>query len=227
MCNRTFIRATMIRASGGWIVEESRVELRRLVELKIAMEFGVLPLGDTLPAAATNDEGLPRLLVSHFGNDHATFFRHDLSPSLRAELASLGPRTLMTDEAFVRAFLDRERPSDKVYRIRWYTIGRMPEPSEYPDVTVVDGRHVILVDGVEAAWARTDCEIDGAAEVSIETLPQFRRRGFARQVTASWAASVLGAGKVAYYSHLIDNTPSAAVAASLGLAHLSDEVEYT
>lgn len=199
---------------------------RSLVELKIAMEFGAAPIGDTLPQAASNDEGQPRLLVSRFGNAIALYFRYDLAPDVRAELSALGPDRLMRDESLVRSILEREQPSETVYRIRWYTIQRMPDPSEYPDVIMLDGRHVIVVDGEVAAWAATDRDTDRAAEVSIETLPNFRRRGFARQVTASWAASVLAAGKVAYYSHLLDNAPSEAVAKSLGLVHLSDEVEY-
>ncbi len=211
---------------GSLAVKGSSVDRRELVTLKLAMEFGVAPIGDTLPEPSSNDEGHPRLLVSRFGDDSAVFFRHDLSPALRDALSAIGPDDLMADEARVRAILAREQPCEKVYRIRWYTIERLPDRSEYPDVTIVDGRHVVLIDGVEVAWAKTDCEIDAAAEVSIETLPDYRRRGFARQVTASWAASVLAAGKIAYYSHLLDNAPSAAVASSLGLVHLSDEVEY-
>lgn len=202
------------------------VHRRELVELKIALEFGVSPDGDTLPQARSNDEGQPRLLVSSFGEAHAVYFRFDLPLSVREELAVLDPELLMRDEPHVRAILSRHAPVEHIYRIRWYTIERKPVPAEYPDVTYVDGRYVVLVDGEIAAWARTDREDARAAEVSIETREAFRRRGYARQVTAAWAARVLASGKVAYYSHLLANAPSQAVAASLGLVHLSDEIEY-
>lgn len=199
---------------------------RELVELKIAMEFGVAPVGDSLPPARENGEGQPRLLVSRFGDDFACYFRFDLPPSIRDVLRELDPDTLMRDEQRVRDILARDAGCGKTYHIRWYTIDRMPDPAEYRDVSEKEGMYVVLVDGTVAAWAKTDCENERAAEVSIETLPAFRRRGYARQVTAAWAAHALAAGKVAYYSHLLANAPSRAVADSLGLIHLSDETEY-
>jgi hypothetical protein len=202
------------------------VERRRLIEMKIAMEFGVGPDGDTLPAATANADGQPRLLVSQFGDDHAIYFRHDVPSTIRDELSALGADVLMRDEALVRSILEPHAPCEKVYRIRWYTIERMPDPDEYPDVTIRDRRHVVMVDGKVVAWARTDAEDTHSAEVSIATDAAFRRRGYARQVTASWAASALATGKVAFYSHLLENAPSHAVAESLGLVHLSAETEY-
>jgi hypothetical protein len=202
------------------------MERRRLVEMKLAMEFGVGPVGDRLPTATSNADGQPRLLVSQYGDEHATFFRHDVPQSTRDRLSALGLDDLVGDESRVRLILEQDAPCEKVYRIRWYTIERMPCPDEYPDVTVRGGRHVVLVDGEVVAWAQTDAEDTHSAEVSIATDEEFRRRGYARQVTASWAATVLASGKVAFYSHLLDNAPSSAVAASLGLVHLSDEVEY-
>lgn len=202
------------------------MERRELVDLKLAMEFGIAPIGNTLPEPATNDEGQPRLLVSQFGDQYATYFRHDLPNGVRVQLQGLDPDVLMRDEARVTSILEHDAPVSKVYRIRWYTIQRMPEPTEYPDVTFVDGQYVVLVDGTVAAWARTDRDAAHAAEVEIATEAAFRRRGYARQVTAAWAAHVLAAGKVAFYSHLSANAQSQAVASSLGLIHLSDEVEY-
>ena len=199
---------------------------RELVELKIAMEFGVAPDGDTLPPARLNADGQPRLLVSRFAGGDATYFRFDVEDGVRDELRTLGADRLTNDEAPVRLILDKTALVEKIYRLRWYTIERLPQPVEYPDVTFQEGRYVVLVDGEVAAWARTDAESPAAAEVSIETLAEYRRRGFARQVTAAWAADVLAAGKVAFYSHLAQNAPSQAVAASLGLVHLSDEIEY-
>ena len=202
------------------------MDRRERVELKIAMEFGVAPLGSTLPVATANAAGQPRLMVSTFGGETVCYIRSDLSQRLRDELSAIDPALLMRDEQRVRAILAIDGPCEKVYRIRWYAIDRLPDRSEYPDVTIRDGQHVIAIDGKVVAWARTDQETDRAAEVSIETDIAYRRRGFARQVTASWAAAMLAAGKVAYYSHLQDNAGSRAVAESLGLTHLSDEIEY-
>lgn len=202
------------------------MDRRRLVELKIAMEFGTAPDGDTLPKAAKHEVGQPQLVVSRFNGETAVFFRYDLEPDERTTLLALGNDTLFSDESRVRSILDPHHPTTSVYRLRWYVIDRVPDPSEYPDVTIQDDRHVVIIDGEVVAWAKTDTDHEEALEVAIETLPDYRRRGLARQVTASWAASTLVSGKIAFYSHLIENTASGAVAASLGLTHLSDEVEY-
>jgi hypothetical protein len=199
---------------------------RKLIEMKIAMEFGVGPVGDRLPKATLNTDGQPRLLVSRFDNEHAIYFRHDVPRATRDALSALDLDDLVNDEPRVQAILEQHAPCEKVYRLRWYTIERMPGPEEYPDVTVRGDRHVVLIDGTVVAWAQTDTEDEQSAEVSIATEETYRRRGYARQVTASWAAQALASGKVAFYSHLLDNAPSRAVAASMGLVHLSDEVEY-
>jgi hypothetical protein len=199
------------------------LDRRALVELKIEMEFGVAPIGYTLSPPATNDDGYPRLLVSRFDGRHARYLRHDLTRDIRVRLDAFDPEELMRDEALAREIL---APCETIYRIRWLTFERMPDRSECPDVVVQDGRHVVVVDGTVVAWAFADRETARAAEVSIETLPAFRGRGYARQVAASWGAATLAAGKVAYYSHLAANTASAGVAASLGLRRLSDEIEF-
>lgn len=197
-----------------------------LVRLKLELEFGVAPDGDRLPPARSNPEGHPRLIVSRYPGGVARFFRHDVPEETRRRLLALGPEQAFADEAAVRAILEHDAPIANIWRVRWYVIERSPAAEEYPDVVLREGRHVILVDGEIAARARTDAESARAAEVGVETLPAYRRRGYARQVVASWSAATLRQGKVAYYSHTVENDGSAAVARSLGLTPLSDEVEY-
>ena len=81
-------------------------------------------------------------------------------------------------------------------------------------------------DGVVAARAWTTADSARATEVEVETHPDFRRRGYARQVVAAWAADALASGKAVFYSHVSANDASRGVARSLGLTWLSDEVEY-
>ncbi|HET7034045.1 MAG TPA: GNAT family N-acetyltransferase [Thermomicrobiaceae bacterium] len=197
-----------------------------LVRLKLEMEFGIAPAGDVLPPPRSNPDGHPRFVVSRYQGGFARFLRHDVPEATRRRLLALGPERAVEDEAAVRAALERDAPLANIWRVRWYVIERSPAPDEYPEVVVQHGRHVILVDGEVVARARTEAESERAAEVGVETLPAYRRRGYARQVVASWAAATLRQGKVAYYSHTADNLASAAVARSLGLTLLSDEVEY-
>lgn len=197
-----------------------------LVRLKLAIEFGVRPDGETLPPPTRNVSGHPRLLASRFDGGEAMFFRHDVPEATRFLLRGLGVQRVMDDEPAVRAILNAGAPVEDVWRVRWYTLRDAPPPDASPDVTRQDGRFVILVDGVVVAQAWTVGGNAFAAEVEVETLPDFRRRGYARQVVAAWAADTLSHGRAVFYSHTVDNVASAGVSRSLGLIHLSDEVEY-
>lgn len=197
-----------------------------LIRLRLALEFGVEPEGDILPPPARNQDGLPRVIASSFAGSGALFFRHDVPELTRARLRSLGPQRALTDEDAVRAILAADAPSDEIWRVRWYTIHDTPPLTAYPDVIRQDGRFVILIDGQVAAQAWTVAGNDRASEVEVETLADYRRRGYARQVVAAWAADALAQGKHVFYSHLAENVGSAGVSRSLGLIPLSTEVEY-
>lgn len=197
-----------------------------LIELKMALEFGVAPVGDVLPIATNQQDDQPIVLVSRFSGESRMYLREDVPDIVRDRLRALGAGQCYDDEEAVCSILANEMATRDVRRIRWYVAVRRPAPTEHVDVRSVDGRHVIISDGHEVAWAESDWDNGEAAEVSIETRPEYRRRGFARQVTAAWIAATLDAGKDGFYSHRLTNAGSEAVAQSLGLAHLSDEVEY-
>ena len=76
------------------------------------------------------------------------------------------------------------------------------------------------------SWAWTSQESDQAAELAVETEPEYRRRGYARQVVAAWATHVLQENKVAFYSHEVDNTASEALARSLGVVQYAVVTTY-
>jgi GNAT superfamily N-acetyltransferase len=196
-----------------------------LIRLKLAIEFGVEPDGATLPPAVLNADGQPRLLVSRHSEGNALFFRHDVPAATRHRIRRLDPSSL-ADDATLVAILATDAPVENIWRVRWYTLSVPPGPDSYPDVVMQDGRHVIVRDGITVAQAWTVAGDARASEVEVETHPDFRRRGYARQVVASWAAHELQHGKIVFYSHLLTNEASAGVTRSLGLDRLADEVEY-
>ncbi|HVX44141.1 MAG TPA: GNAT family N-acetyltransferase [Mycobacteriales bacterium] len=81
---------------------------------------------------------------------------------------------------------------------------------------VVDGKPV-----AEAVSSRSDA---AAAELWVHTDPEHRRRGYAAQVAAAWAAAVTSTGKTAFYSHLAGNDASRSLAAHLGVRPLFELV---
>jgi RimJ/RimL family protein N-acetyltransferase len=83
-------------------------------------------------------------------------------------------------------------------------------PTAQPFVALVeDGRAVSVCRSVRITRA--------AHEAGVETLPDFRGRGYARDVTAGWARLVRATGAVPLYSTSWENTASQAVAKKLRL----------
>ncbi len=80
----------------------------------------------------------------------------------------------------------------------------------------------VIRDGVAVSICYSARNHPRAAEAGVETLPDFRCRGFATRVTAAWAAAVRRQGRIALYSTSWDNAASFAVARHLG-AHMYGE----
>src|SRR6266566_8602189 len=86
--------------------------------------------------------------------------------------------------------------------------------------------HSYLMNGLIISTCQSSQENTSAAEAWVRTLPDFRKRGYARQVTAAWAYQLQQQGIIPFYSHRWDNTPSQAVARSLQLTLYVTEVGY-
>jgi GNAT superfamily N-acetyltransferase len=191
---------------------------RALIRLEVELEYGVALRGDGIPVTAANTRDVPLVTIVRFADGYERLFRERLSGEQRARF---------TDED-APSFLAAS-PETLPYRIIdccWYVIARIPDLSEFPDVTERDGRFVIERDGLIAAEAWSSQDGLYAAEVEVETLSDYRRRGYGRQVVAAWAQQVRRAGKIAFYSHLVSNDASRALAASVGAEWFADTREF-
>jgi len=70
-------------------------------------------------------------------------------------------------------------------------------------------------------------ENDQCGEAWVYTAADYRRQGLARNVVTAWAQSLIGVGKIPFYSHKIDNSGSAGLAQRLGLLPIFDEISIT
>ena len=198
--------------------------LHRQLELE---RKGVDAAGRLYRLPGDNPDDIGRVLAAHLANgDYVAYFRDDLSDTTVAELRMLEPEQVHRDADQVMRILNgASAPESPVFRGRTFFFATITA-LEYRDVGQRDGRFVVLVDGAIAAEAWSSLSIEHAAELAVETRPEFRRRGYARQVCAAWASQQLAAGRVAFYSHSVDNTASAALARSLGVKHVMDIVSY-
>ncbi|HEU0292544.1 MAG TPA: GNAT family N-acetyltransferase [Anaerolineales bacterium] len=67
-------------------------------------------------------------------------------------------------------------------------------------------------------------ENESCGEAWVYTSPEYRYQGFAQRVVGTWAARLLMAGKVPFYSHKIQNFESASLAKRLGLETIFEEI---
>jgi hypothetical protein len=67
---------------------------------------------------------------------------------------------------------------------------------------------------------------DQSAEVYVETLPDYQKKGYSHQAVASWTLDVRESGGVPFYSYKLRNHPSAALAHGLGVSWFANMVEF-
>lgn len=172
-------------------------------------------------------DDISRFKVTRHATGYTTFFRRDLEPRIVEHLRLLPPQQAFEDiETVKRILYGKTANNASVNAFRSYYFADVPSPTASPDVVRRDDKFIILVEGEPVSWAWSSRSNLRASELAAETKPDFRRRGYARQVVSAWARHQLEQGKVAFYSHRWENIASQALAKSLGVVHFVDGVNY-
>lgn len=197
----------------------------------------------------------PRLFLGRTPNGNIWRLRHDLPGSLIDELeAVLTAEPIATDlhlpPMSLQCLLNTLGTEKSVERIwqgpAWFVPDSVTASADIEPVAIEDlellsatfGGSVeswidcapclaIMEDGqpVSACFsARTSSR---ASEAGVETLPAYRRRGYASAVTAAWAYHVRAAGRIPLYSTSWDNLASRHVARRLGLQLYGADLHIT
>lgn len=87
----------------------------------------------------------------------------------------------------------------------------------YDDLTGWAPGFAVIEDGVAVSVCFSSRIGVDAAEAGVDTLPDYRGRGYAGAVTAAWSAAIQASGRMPLYSTAWDNLASRAVARRLGL----------
>lgn len=219
-----------------------------LLRLQFTLQCIGVEAGDRLVRISGPDpDGIPRYYVARFPDGaYETFYAAELSDSLVERLAALPPQRAFEDSTTVERILGESAPCAGVWMGLSYTFAQMPAAAEISDVVrltaqkhgalaarydpdlALDGRaaFAILRDGRIVASCVSSRENATAGEAWVRTEDLYRRRGYAHRVAAVWGAALLRAGKIAFYSHQLDNMASAGVARSLGLQPFVRDAGY-
>jgi hypothetical protein len=93
-----------------------------------------------------------------------------------------------------------------------------------PDVGTQDPMYAVVVEGRAVSICASVRASDDAHQAGVETLREYRGRGFAAGAVAAWAGSVLQLGASAFYATTFDNVPSQGVARRLGMTLVGAEL---
>ncbi len=87
--------------------------------------------------------------------------------------------------------------------------------------------YAIERNGVLASACVSTRENEMCGEAWVYTAPEYRKQGLAQKAVNAWAAGLLNAGKIPFYSHKIENSASANLAKKLGLLPVFEEIAIT
>ncbi|HKS59338.1 MAG TPA: GNAT family N-acetyltransferase, partial [Thermoplasmata archaeon] len=154
------------------------------------------------------------------------FHRHPTPPEVRSALDRLSAEQMFLDPAAVGQLLDEEGKFSPPERGVTYEVQRRPDPREHAEAVRQSHFHIVLRDGRPVAWAWSIRGDVHAEEGTVETVPEFRRRGYGRQALAAWAHDIVGSGKRAFFRDRGITPASESLARSLGATAIDRFIRY-
>jgi FR47-like protein len=197
-----------------------------LINLQIGLEYQLDACGCLVPFLGSSEQAW--YIIYRYAGGDITYFNHLVPAKVRHELLALGVAEAFDHPARVRKLISQlYQPCEGGGDVFWSGyFNRLPCADEFPDVVTDGGAWMVNVDGEVASRAISIRQDDQSAEAYVETGPRFRQRGLGRQVVAAWAHQVMKSGHVAFYSYRLGNTPSAALAESLGVKWYAAAVSF-
>jgi hypothetical protein len=217
-----------------------------LIRLHLELEgVGIDDDGSLFRIPGSSPDTLHRVYVTRHDQGDSVFFQRDVPKAVRKKLLALPIRDFFEQPERVKSILMEDRPCEEIHIGKSYILTAPVPPSRFPDVIplsqvsqevvrrydaalVPEQKEVfgILVVGEIVSTCESSRENERAGEAWVRTHEAFRRRGFARQVTAAWGNWLLAQGKTPFYSHRWENFASQAVAQSLGMVQYVADAGY-
>jgi hypothetical protein len=157
----------------------------------------------------------PRVMLVRHDRSTRAFLGPSLSAEERERLRAIDPETAYEHPERITRLLDGGNPAG------WEHVGlfrfRIAPSPEQIGIATRQGEHfVVFQEGRPVAWAWSMREHALAEEAAVETVREFRNRGFGRQALAAWISHVVRSGKIAYYPTPEREVVGGRLASSLG-----------
>lgn len=226
-----------------------------LMERQVATLFRLDHTGRLLAINESGTLPAPRLFVGRTPNGNLWRFRHDLPSTLVRELDSiLAAEPVVADLRLPPVTLSRlhdalasHAPIERTWMGPAWHFPREITPAS--DIATIAVSNAALLQPMFPGWAATltnnqPCTAvvqegdvaavccsartsSSAAEAGVETLEEFRGRGYATAVVTAWARAVREVGRIPLYSTSWDNHASQSVARRLGLVLYGADLHIT
>lgn len=196
-----------------------------LIHLQITLEYALDDAGRLVPFPGSGEQGL--YIIYRYAGGFTAYCSQRLPQKLCQQLSGLGCEQTFEAPEIVCRLIQMHTPCRCEGRFASAYLPRRPEPTEFPLVRRLEGQSVVLEGDQPVCWAWSERSNAACAEVAVETHPDHRRKGYAHQAVAAWAAEVIGSGRVALYSYKAANEASRALAYSLGAVWYADVMCYS
>lgn len=195
-----------------------------LIENQIKLEYSLSPESLLLPYPGSTEQAL--VVIYQYPGGVRYYLNQALTSSTRNALEALELSTAFDNPELISQIMREKHPHKSSDIYLSYFFPHSPSPEEFAQVTQNAGRFEIRVQDEPVSWAWSIRENESCAEVAVETLPEFRKFGYARQVTSAWAHHVISTGKLAFFSLLASNQVSRSLANSLGVIQFAKSITF-
>ncbi len=213
----------------------------QLIALQVALEYRVT--GPGLIEHYPGSTERAAVAVYRRKDEYDIFVDIQLSEEIRIRVLALDPELAFTRPEELASVIGPGRSSRLTFSGEACAFSHVPSRSWFPKAQIVRPEHLASIQAEQPELAASlrpsvdsgnvvagvfECgklvsvcesvrENGSAAEAWVRTLPEHRRRGYALHAVASWAAELMKAGKVPFYSYESRNKASQALARKLGL----------
>lgn len=175
-----------------------------------------------------NPDPIDRLYIFHDSQTYYRYLREDLPPILRQHLKLLRETVIFDDVEQIQQTLAEHQPCENVFRGRTYIFPEDCLDLPFDDHKILyNGSNCEIAIGSEIVASCTSVREDAtAAEAWVHTHGAFRGHGFGSRVTLAWARQMTEKGKIAFYSHSVENIASRKLIEKLPFVWCYDSVAY-